>query len=83
MGRAEAYTLIMAQKVSMTDVLALSVNERIALVQDIWDSIVIAPEGVPLTDAQRQELDARLEDYHKSPSAGSPWEVVEARLRGT
>jgi putative addiction module component (TIGR02574 family) len=37
-------------------------------------------EGRPLTDAERQELDRRLDAYHRDPAAGSSWEEVKARL---
>ena len=59
----------------------LSVAERIQLAADLWDSI---PESadVPLTDAQKAELDRRLEDLDQHPDAGEPWEVVRARLYG-
>ena len=59
----------------------LSVAERIQLAEDLWDSI---PESadIPLTDAQKAELDRRLEDLEQHPDAGEPWEVVRARLSG-
>jgi putative addiction module component (TIGR02574 family) len=59
----------------------LSVAERIQLAEDLWDSI---PESadIPLTDAQKAELDRRLEDLDQHPEAGEPWEVVRARLYG-
>ena len=69
------------KKISATDILELSVPERILLVEDIWDSIVSIPEAVPLTDKQREELDRRLESYHKNPMAGSPWEEVKNKKR--
>jgi putative addiction module component (TIGR02574 family) len=69
-------------KVSMADVLHLSVAERIQLVEDIWDSLAGVPESVTLTDAQREELDRRLEDYHRHPDEGSPWETVKSRILG-
>jgi len=65
----------------MADVLELSLAERIQLVEDIWDSIASVPNAVSLTDAQRQELDRRLEAARKDPEAGSPWEDVEAWIR--
>jgi putative addiction module component (TIGR02574 family) len=59
----------------------LSVAERIQLAEDLWDSI---PESadIALTDAQKAELDRRLEDLEQHPDAGEPWEVVRARLYG-
>ena len=38
----------------------LSIQERISLVEEIWDSIA---EVTPLTDTQRIELDRRLQDH--------------------
>ncbi len=69
-------------KVSMADVLQLSVTERIQLAEDIWESIAAVPEPVALTDDQRAELDRRLEDYHERPDDGTPWEVVKKRILG-
>lgn len=63
----------------------LSVEDRLALVQEIWDSIAASPEQVPLTDPQRQELQRRLDDHAADPSDAVPWETVWdealARLR--
>ena len=58
----------------------LDVSERIELVQDIWDSVAAVPEAVPLTDAQRQELERRLDEYHRNPDSGSPWDEVKRRI---
>jgi putative addiction module component (TIGR02574 family) len=69
------------KKTPLTEVLELSVSERILLVEDIWDSIAAFPESVPLTDIQKQELERRLEAYHKNPVLGSPWEEVVARIK--
>jgi putative addiction module component (TIGR02574 family) len=62
------------------DFTRLSIAERIQLAEDLWDSI--PPEGadIPLTAAQKAELDRRLEDLEREPDAGEPWEVVRARL---
>lgn len=63
-----------------TDILNLSVSERIQLVEDIWDSIAQVPESIELSEAQRVELDKRLDAYHRDPSQGSPWNVVRGRI---
>ena len=67
-------------KVSVADVLDLSISERIQLMEDIWDSIASVPQSVPLTSAQRAELDRRLEDYRQHPDEGSPWDEVRSRI---
>ena len=69
-------------KVSLADVLELSVSERIQLVEDIWDSLAASPQSILLTEAQRAELDRRLEAYHRNPQEGTPWETVKKRILG-
>jgi len=70
------------KKISVADVLAMPVQERILFVEDVWDSIAATPDSVILSDAQREELDRRLDSYHGDPSAASPWEAVKAKARG-
>jgi len=67
-------------KVLMSDILTLSVAERIRLTQEIWDSIAAIPDSIPLSKADREELDRRLTAYHADPGAGSPWPEVRERL---
>ncbi|MEJ1936822.1 addiction module protein [Nostoc sp. NIES-2111] len=55
----------------------LSVAERIQLAEDLWDSILEQQEEIPLSAAQQQELDRRLESYKKNPASGSTWEEVK------
>jgi len=58
----------------------LSIAERIQLAEDLWESIPEEGADVSLTDAQKAELDRRLDDLQRNPDAGEPWEVVRARL---
>jgi putative addiction module component (TIGR02574 family) len=64
-------------KVDMSE---LSVAERIQLAEDLWDSILNEQDELPLTDAYKQKLDRRLENYQQDPNAGSSWETVKGRL---
>ncbi|WP_372797552.1 addiction module protein [Pontiella sp.] len=66
---------------SKSDILNLSVAERILLVEDIWDSVAEVPEAVKLSDADKAELDARLTAYHSDPDSGSPWGTVKERIK--
>lgn len=56
----------------------LSVAERLALVQDIWDSLEGAIEKTPLTEAERTELQLRLEEDEAHPDDTLPWETIKA-----
>jgi putative addiction module component (TIGR02574 family) len=64
-----------------SEVLNLSVSERIQLVEDIWDTITEVPDEVSLTEEQKIELDRRLDAYQKNPDEGSHWEEVKDRIR--
>jgi putative addiction module component (TIGR02574 family) len=69
-------------KVSIADVLELSVAERIQLAEDIWDSLVEIPHPVVLTEEQRDELDRRLDDYHQYPHDGITWDSLKSLILG-
>lgn len=69
-------------RVLLADVLSLSVSERIQLVEDIWDSIATETTLPSLSDAQRAELDRRLEAHAEDPAAGSPWAEVRQQILG-
>jgi putative addiction module component (TIGR02574 family) len=60
----------------------LSVTERIALAQEIWDSIV-AEQMVPdLTEAQQRELERRMANLDANPDNVLTWEEIKARITG-
>jgi putative addiction module component (TIGR02574 family) len=65
----------------VSEILALPVEERVRLVDAIWDSISAVPEALPLTQWQREELDRRLAEFDADPEAGSTLEEVFARIR--
>jgi putative addiction module component (TIGR02574 family) len=58
----------------------LSVAERIALVEEIWDSIAEENGYSELTDEQKRELDRRLEFFRVNPSQGKTWEEIKAEF---
>ena len=55
----------------------LSVEERLVLVEELWDSIAAA---IPLTNAQHAELDRRLADHEAHPDDVVSWEEVKATI---
>lgn len=60
----------------------MPVQQRIQLVEDIWDSIAEMPEAVEIPKWHKQELEKRLEAYHANPDEGSPWQEVKKRILG-
>ncbi len=56
----------------------LPIEERLALVEEIWDSIAADSDAVPLTQAQRVELEKRIAEDDAHPHDVTPWEQVKA-----
>jgi putative addiction module component (TIGR02574 family) len=56
----------------------LPIEERLALVEEIWDTISADSSAVPLTDAQRAELEKRIAEDDAHPHDVVPWEQVKA-----
>ena len=63
------------------EIRALSVPDRLQLLEEIWDSLAETPEAIPVTDAQRKELARRRRAHARNPSAAKSWAEVRARLR--
>ena len=67
--------------ISIADILGLSVQERIRLVELIWDSIAAVPEAVEISPELKVELEARMAEFEANPEAGYSWEQVKSRLK--
>ncbi len=66
--------------VNLAEVLKLPVEERLKLVESIWNSIAEFPDSLELTDSQKAELDRRLDEYEADPTAGISWSDLKAQL---
>jgi len=67
--------------ISVADILELPVQERIRLVELIWDSVAAVPEAVEVSPALKAELEARLREFEANPEAGYSWDQVKAHLK--
>ena len=56
----------------------LSVEDKLALDEAIWESIAADPEAAHLTRTQLEELDRRLAEDELSPDAAVAWAEVKA-----
>ncbi len=59
----------------------LPVEAKLKLVEDLWDSIAADQAKLPLTDAQKAELDERLKEFELDGDLGEPADVVLAQIR--
>jgi putative addiction module component (TIGR02574 family) len=66
---------------TLNQIIALSVQDRIRLVQAILDSIATEQDHLDLTDSQKQELDRRIDDYEANPDNVMTWEEVKASVK--
>lgn len=57
----------------------LSPEDRLAVAEALWESVVRAAETAPLPAAQRAELERRLADSIARPEDVTSWEVIKAR----
>ena len=60
----------------------LSISEKLQLIEDIWNSITVDEEQIPLPQLHQQELERRLAFYQDFESQGSTWEEVKQRMVG-
>ena len=67
--------------ISIADILELPVQERIRLVELIWDSVAAIPEAVEISPALKAELEARLAEFEANPESGYSWDQVRSRLK--
>jgi len=66
--------------IQVDELLKLPEAERLKIVQALWQSIAAGGGEFPISDAERRELDLRLEAYQLDPDAGSSWAEVHKRI---
>lgn len=71
-----AEEVVMAVSMRSLGIDHLAVEERLALVEELWDSIAAESAKLPLTEAQRIELDRRIEEHAANPDDVVSWEEV-------
>jgi putative addiction module component (TIGR02574 family) len=62
------------------DLATLTVDERLELIQALWESLRQRPDDVPLSPAQRALVAERRVEHRRAPDDAIPWESVHAEL---
>ncbi len=65
----------------LAEILKLPAEERLRLVELLWESLRTTPNELPLSDAHRAALEAELADYQRDPSDVLTLEEVLAGIR--
>ena len=68
----------MIDQALIAKVVSLSTEERLELIGAVWDSL--NHDELPVSEAERALLDARLADMESNPDDQSPWQDVKSRL---
>lgn len=68
----------MGQALHALGIDSMSVEDRIALVKDIWDSVAVEAGLLPPGTAEQAELDHRLADDDATPDDTVAWETIKA-----
>ena len=69
----------MTRPALLDEILHLPTDERLRLVEDIWDSLTASTIDVPVPDWHREELDRRLADSTEQATISA--DELKARLR--
>ena len=63
-----------------SEIAAMSPEDRLELIDDLWNSFAGDPAELPTPDWHREVIEERLADAERNPGAGVPWEVVKAEM---
>jgi len=55
----------------------LSIEDRLFLIGELWDSVADETEALPLSPELKAELDKRLDAAEKDPDSGVSWDNVK------
>ena len=64
------------------DALALPPEDRAALLETLWDSLVEHAGNVPVPDWHGGVIEARRAQHRADPGAASPWREALQRVEG-
>ena len=65
----------------VAEILKLPVEERMRLVELIWESLAADPSTLPLSDAHRAVLDERLAEHERNPDDVATRDEILAEAR--
>lgn len=66
---------------TLSDLKALSVPERLQLVEDLWDSIASDQESLPDHPEVIAEIRRRRAHFEAGPNSGKSWDEIKKQIR--
>ena len=83
-GKQKAFQRVsfdVMNRAQIEQILELSPAERVAIAQEIWESVALDTRVLPLTTSQRDELERRWLDFQQSQDEGESWDEVKSALQ--
>ena len=62
------------------DIERLTPEEKILLVEEIWESLGSKPENIPVSEAEKEKLERRFADHQRDPDAAVSLAEFKERL---
>ncbi len=62
------------------EIAKLSLDEKYVLAHGLWEELERESADLPLTDAQREEVERRLREHEANPGQYQTWEEVRREL---
>jgi putative addiction module component (TIGR02574 family) len=64
----------------LSALLELSPDEKLNIIDALWESLSQSPDLIPIHDWQKRELDRRQAEYDANPVPFLTWEEVQANI---
>ena len=68
----------MGRTLSKEEIFELSTDERLHLIESLWDSL--SPHEVPVPDWHQEVLEERIKDQRRNPDDSISWEELKDEL---
>ncbi len=63
-----------------TEALRLPPEQRLKLIEQLWESLVASPASLPVSDSDLKELERRRKRYRADPASLIDWQELKSRL---
>jgi putative addiction module component (TIGR02574 family) len=67
--------------IKLEDIRRLSVDEKLVLLELLWQDLSEKADALPVTPAQREEIDRRLDDLDRCPDSVGSIDQVKVSVR--
>jgi len=63
------------------EALRLAPQERLRLIEEIWESLAAEPASLPVAAEQLEEMERRRDRYESDPASLIDWQELKSKLQ--